>query len=255
MSKMQKSYFTKPRVGARIERLNPINRGLLGWWLFNEGAGSRIHDSSGNGNHGIATTVNSSTAWGGSPLGKSFVLNGSSDFITITPSNTLRPLTSLSIVAIVNGTGADDGNSVVTHRGITTRVSWSIENTTIVGNRMLNTVSDDGTLGASNHKLWRNSAGFICFDKTWHSVVMTFDGPTSTFLMYIDGRRDRGAIPVANGNIKFLHDSTLNLYFGCRGDETKQWDGSFSDVKMYDRALSNREIHTLNVNPYGGLAA
>ena len=39
--------ITKPPPGASVDWGNSINRGLISWWLFNEGAGARVADIAG----------------------------------------------------------------------------------------------------------------------------------------------------------------------------------------------------------------
>lgn len=46
-------FVSKPPLGVQLDWTNPINRGLVGCWIFNEGGGTRANDLSGNGNHGL----------------------------------------------------------------------------------------------------------------------------------------------------------------------------------------------------------
>ena len=43
----------KPPRGARLDPGHPLSRGVVGYWLFNEGVGGRVNDLSGNGNTGV----------------------------------------------------------------------------------------------------------------------------------------------------------------------------------------------------------
>jgi len=43
----------KPLLGTLLDRTHPLSAGLIGAWLFNEGAGTTAMDSSGNGWHGV----------------------------------------------------------------------------------------------------------------------------------------------------------------------------------------------------------
>ncbi len=74
--------ITKPLPGATIDYGLPITRGLVGLWLFNEGAGSRVADT-GKGNHGAITNVDLTSAWSGSPQGGGLILDGIDDFIDL----------------------------------------------------------------------------------------------------------------------------------------------------------------------------
>ena len=63
-----------PRFGHRVDRTDPILRGLVGWWPLNDGAGTKAKDLVGGGNDG---TLNSNVAWGTSSVGTVAVFNDS----------------------------------------------------------------------------------------------------------------------------------------------------------------------------------
>jgi hypothetical protein len=44
--------YQKPMLGAMLDYSDPINRGLVGCWLMNEGCGNQVRDASGNGLNG-----------------------------------------------------------------------------------------------------------------------------------------------------------------------------------------------------------
>ena len=48
-------WIQKPPLGIQIDWSNPITKGLVGCWLFNEGSGDKVYDLSGNGNTGTLT--------------------------------------------------------------------------------------------------------------------------------------------------------------------------------------------------------
>jgi hypothetical protein len=54
--------------------------GLVGWWKLDEGEGSIVRDSSGNGNNGIAI---GSPTWTTGPAGVALSFNGTTDYIRI----------------------------------------------------------------------------------------------------------------------------------------------------------------------------
>lgn len=78
-----KGWQTKPKPGCMIDPTHPLSRGLVGCWLFNEGAGSRLTDISGYGNHGVLTNMNPESDWVGSPHGGALDFDGSNDFINV----------------------------------------------------------------------------------------------------------------------------------------------------------------------------
>ena len=42
----------KPVLGTRLDSRHPLSQGLVGCWLFNEGAGTSVADLSGNNKYG-----------------------------------------------------------------------------------------------------------------------------------------------------------------------------------------------------------
>ncbi|MBE3101472.1 MAG: hypothetical protein IMZ47_04285 [Firmicutes bacterium] len=65
----------KPVLGTQIQTGHPLARGIAGCWLMNEGSGSYIYDSSGNGYIGTLGTGATSPTW--SSNGLSFGANQS----------------------------------------------------------------------------------------------------------------------------------------------------------------------------------
>jgi hypothetical protein len=119
------------------------------------------------------------------------------------------------------------------------------------GAQLVVVLSGNGTTGAGSNKTY--TASFIAFDGIWHQIAFTFDGPSSTLELYVDGRRDPATSKSVDDAITSLHDSTTDINFGMRGGDTAHWDGSLSKVDVYDRALNAEEIIELNVRPYAGL--
>lgn len=64
----------KPNLGDRINWGDPITKGLVGCWLMNEGSGNTVYDLSGSGNNGTVTGA----TWTGSTFGPCLSFDGSS---------------------------------------------------------------------------------------------------------------------------------------------------------------------------------
>lgn len=256
MIAFEPSMLTKPRPGAIIDLLHPINRGLIGLWLFNEGSGSRLADISGKKNRGIITNVDLASAWAGSLQGGALRFDGINDHVIVPRSNSLRPLPSISVIAYINGSGVGAFDYIASHYNATgNQRSWTLQ-TSAGGDLLTVVLSGDGTAtGAGNAKSYTTSAGFIAFDTTWHQVGFTFDGPSSTLELYVDGRRDAQVAKGTDDAITSLHDSTSDIAFGSQGSGSGNWDGSLSYLSIHDRALTEREIAHIYTNPYTGISA
>jgi hypothetical protein len=129
--------------------------------------------------------------------------------------------------------------------------SWHIS--TLGGGSHFNVLlSDDGTLAPGHHKSYFSNGNFVALDNTWHTLGFTFHAPTSTLKLYVDGRENIGASKEFDDAITSINPET-SLNFANDLNSVRHWAGSLDDVKIYDRALSGREMHILNVNPYLGL--
>lgn len=51
------SHLSKPILGTQLNWAHPLNKGLAGFWLMNEGHGNKIQDLSMNGNVGTLTNM------------------------------------------------------------------------------------------------------------------------------------------------------------------------------------------------------
>jgi hypothetical protein len=79
----------------------PTNQGLVGYWSMNEGAGTKVNDSSGNGNTGTITGA----AWTNGKHGNALSFNGSSDYTNVPDATLLNP-TNITMSAWVKTTTA-----------------------------------------------------------------------------------------------------------------------------------------------------
>ena len=251
---MQRIAIIKPVPGATIDYGHQINRGLIGWWLFNEFAGSRVADISGNANHGTITDVDLTAAWTGSPHGGALALDGVDDHVIVPRSHSLRPLTSITVVARVIGTGVGSNDAVLGHWLSTGgQRSWLFQTAADPSLFAVN-LSDDGTLGAGNRKNYLSSIASL--DGNLHQIAFTFNGPSSTLQLFVDGALDNNVTKSDDDAINSLHDSTGDLVFGAQNDGgASHWSGAIDDIKIYNRALTPLEIQQLNTDPYLGILA
>jgi len=72
---------------AAYAALEGQGSGLVAWWKFDEGSGTITYDSSGNNNHGI---IRGSPSWTSGISGGALSLNGTSNFVYIPYSESLR---------------------------------------------------------------------------------------------------------------------------------------------------------------------
>jgi hypothetical protein len=76
-------HTSKPPPGTLVDWAHPLAQGLIGAWLFNEGAGVLVNDATGMGHNGVVTTPDAATQWQGGPLGTEFYVGGTSGHVLV----------------------------------------------------------------------------------------------------------------------------------------------------------------------------
>ncbi|MEZ5965838.1 MAG: LamG domain-containing protein [Planctomycetota bacterium] len=91
------------------------------------------------------------------------------------------------------------------------------------------------------------------FDDTWHHLAFTYDGPTDTVRTYLDGAPQTSQSPT--GELTISGTGPLNVgYVGGAGTPQRFFTGSVDELGIYDRALSDSEIHAIFVAGSSDLA-
>jgi hypothetical protein len=90
-----------------------------------------------------------------------------------------------------------------------------------------------------------NSTPGIMFDNSWHHVVITSTGTSSTAVMYVDGN----LVVDTQAGIDSQLDLQTTLWLGTRSDiavnGVNDFTGSIDDLKIYSRALSAGDVTEL----------
>ena len=214
---------TKPPAGTQINPLHPLSNGLVGCWLFNEGAGSLANDLSGNKNHGRLTNVAPNvqgSGWGVDGL----KVDGVDDYVDCGNINIVDDWTvcfwvkSIDVSDVVNyPIGLD------IEKGIGLGGSW--EN-----------ISNDIYVWDNNVVLHGGSS-IVAGD--WYFVTVTKNGTTYTIY--------ENSTQVASGVRGDINIS--NLYIGTRSDGYS-FGGSIRFVYIWNQVKSAEEISWLYREPY-----
>ncbi|MEM7129936.1 MAG: LamG-like jellyroll fold domain-containing protein [Chloroflexota bacterium] len=209
-----------------------IGLGALGYWKFNEGGGTVVHDASGNRNAGTLT---------GSPLWQSdgpqlannagsLTFDGVDDFVTLGVAGELGELVSNFSVA-----------------------SW-IYPTELTGSQRMISTARNGNVGWGFGTL-ENGLRFTLYGRlnydsttialplnTWTHVVAVLDS-NNTVTFYVNGAV---AETVAGGG-DGLPNPTDPIMIGAAtaingSTPVDLWPGSLDDLYVYDRALSTNDV-------------
>jgi len=204
----------KPPRGTQLDRTNPLARNLGLYWLFNEGAGSRISDLTGNGRMG---TLNGVPSWAEGRFGSALYYDG-------------------------------DDDSVETSSSVGTLLIQRTVGSPYQSFRTLINDSDDKIL-----LLIYNSSGVntvsISSDSAvetgvWYHAVFILDSDYDA-RMYVNGVQQ-----TATGYAGSFYNANDVLRLGSRTGTTDDLKGKIDNVMIFDRVLSASEITLLGREPF-----
>jgi hypothetical protein len=245
----RQSYITKPRQGVRLNTAHPLAQGLLGYWIFNEGSGSRLNDISGNGNHGSLTNfglTGPSSNWVGSKLGGCLNFDGVNDMVNVaTSKGIIGSLRAFTIAAWVKFTDAS-ASPIIYAEGNTSAVNplyiMRIDTTGVLFGQ---------TRGTSSSPLNIPKGTKVVNDGVWHHVAITVGSTGIINKMYVDGASDA----FTGTNSAIAAQNTTNskigaLVYASAPSGTAFFPGSIDEVRLYSRMLSESEIRALYTTPH-----
>lgn len=223
--------------------ISPTN--LVAYWPFD---GTYSESVSGGNGSGVSTSfVN---GFKGQAL--QGALNG---FASSDPTNAVKALTSFTLSFWVNtpppSTGVIGLFSLSKTDGYWGNIEMFVENGSSNANGKLRTVLYNGT-GDTTFA----SDGLLNLFDRWVSITLSYDGPTSTYRLYVNGslvstitRTGFGNLSVKNagkiifGTPQFMATPSI----GCCGPQS--WasflTGQLDEVRIYNKVLSAEEINAL----------
>jgi hypothetical protein len=225
-------YKQKPPMGWPLD----YDSGLVpnvGFWLMNESSGIIVPDLSGNGNTG--STAGWNIPWVSGPHGSTLQFTGgTNNAVTVQHSESLNLSSQVTVVAhfIHDGAGWDTHNTVVAKGAWDDAYGLLVLDTGIARFTAETAAAGDDYVDASNAV----SVG------EWIHLVGTYDG--SALKIYINGVLDNtyvrsGALATNGNDIQFQ-----------MGDNNWEWDGRFSFVFIYNRALAASEVSKIYTEPF-----
>jgi hypothetical protein len=227
-------------VTVTVSNTTPV-QGLVCYWTFDEGTGTKAGDSSGSGNTG--TLVNGPT-WTTGEISGALSFNGVNNTVT-TPGINLSGTRAASVSLWVNRTYSKAGGhtlfeSTANFNKSTTGFGlFPDDSTTCSGGGMLLGVR--GNAG-NNLKCYAQPSSGV-----WHHLVAVFDKSQSApneVNLYIDGvLQTAQAQPYSSNNTNNF--ATNPLYLMSRGSKQQFCAGVIDDFRVYNRALSLAEVQQL----------
>ena len=239
-----------------ISRPSTHNLGLVGHWTFdgkNVVSGVAL-DSSGSGNNGNLKNIATSTFYSYGKIGQGFNFDGADDHVRV-PSSIAFDFAStggFSYFAWFKKEGtcsSAQGNEVFTSRFGTdheVRTWW-------FGCR--------DTAGTNPNKLIINvlqgtgnqvsvTSNTAINDGAWHYGGWVYDGSANQLSLYLDGVLQNASTTAFTGSFNVANPVCIGSYgTNCNGKNDDggayEYDGSFDEVRVYNRALSAGEIKNL----------
>jgi hypothetical protein len=198
--------------------------GLIGYWNFDEGEGTDVHDLSGGDRDGELTNTTESDVWQDGILGGSVCLDGVNDQFTIQASG-FSAIKTFSLW-LDPGFALEANGTAVSLFG--SNGQWSI---------LLNdfNASISGEILGIRHK----SSGEMTYvteananlSDGWNHLAFVWDGGLSRYRMYLNGT-EADVNASAEGHFPF--GGTHNFYFA--------YAGKIDEFRLYDRSLSAAEV-------------
>ncbi len=223
-----------PRVGELIVPALPGDDNLAGAWSFDEGSGTKVADSSSNGNTGSAM---GSPAWVAGKVGSGALkFDGTDDLVEIPDSSSLDIEDTLTIAAWVNLTDitptaffvakSPSGSAPNNYPG-----NYEFRTEAATGRLQLGHQTAEGT-----QYIFYTSEGALAVDEWLHIAVTLAEGDAVRF--YINGIPAGTAAQTQPFGI--LNDNAVSI--GTRKDKYGFTGGMMDDVRVYERVLSAAEI-------------
>ena len=206
--------------------------GFAAAYSFDEGSGSTVADTSGNGDTGkIQGSTWSTTA----KYGKAISFNGTSSYIDLGNPASLQSKGSMTWSAWICATGnpPDDGQIVAQSNDNT---GWQFKTSPDTGGRTF-AIAVSGTAGSLTQ---RYSKTTLSLNK-WYHVAGVYNASARTLDIYVNGVRDDGVLSGTVPAAQVLPN--LNTTIGKRSGGF-YFRGIIDNLRIYNRALAPTEIQT-----------
>ena len=205
---------------------------MVAAYAFDEGSGTSVSDSSGNGNTG---TVSGATWVSSGKFGKALSFNGSSALVSVPDAASLHFGSAVTLEAWVDPSAVSAAWRDVIYKG--SDAVYLESSSTGTGNAP----AGGGTFGGQDEFAGGSSA---LAANTWSYLAETYDG--STIRLYVNGTQvgslaASGAVLSSTSPLQIGGDSLFGQYFS----------GLIDDVRVYNVALSPAQVQSDMTTPVG----
>ncbi len=233
VSAVNKNGTSAPSNVAEVRAHDNIAEdGLVAYWDFNEGNGTKLHDLTGHGHDGAAKGEVSWTQGIWDSQGLEFHGTGNAkSHVDVMDSTELDFVAqqSFSLVAWVRPSSLPDHESGVVAKSREAGAWYGLY------------LSPGGTWSFRGAGAKMDIRGGLALADTWQQVIAVQDGVAGTRTLYVDGEMvAQGAAAMANG--------TGGLWIGQGNADNEAFAGLIDDVRVYNRALTAGDVQRLYGN-------
>jgi len=237
---MRQIFTQKPSLGTPINFSHPLAKGLVGFWLFNEGSGDLVQDLSENDNHGtlknMAFPSTTTSGWGPGENDADINFDGNDDYVSIANNSILNITGEITIELLVKGRNLRSDKWC----GLVTKGGYYHDSTGY------DLIMMDGRLRFELYGLTTNNIDIyttISDDVLYH-IIAVYN--LATIEIFKNGKTVGS---VASTGVVSTNTDVLSI--GRRSEVTDELNGIITYIKIYNRALTSMEIEELYINPYG----
>jgi hypothetical protein len=210
---------------------------LLAHWKLDETHGNIAYDSSGSGYDGMAYG-NPQWQSNAGKIDGALLFDGDNDYIELPIGSLINELINCTFTTWVNFSNTGGNWQRIFDFGTGTRVNMFLTPRTDTNGPMRFAITITGSSDED-----RTTAP-ATLPSGWHHVVVTFDQDNTTHLLYLDGE-----VVAENTNARYtpsnLGNTTQNWLGRSQYPVDAYFSGSLDDFRIYDTALTKREIQTV----------
>lgn len=203
---------------------------LAAHWKLDEGSGTTVSDSSGNGHDGVLI---GDTAWIDGHIGGALVFDGNEDFVEIADSNDWNIVNQITVSAWIKVDAFDKQWQAIVSKGDR---SWRLQRNS--GEKSLEFACSGLIIPGNRWGAVHGKAGIV--DGQWHHAAGVYNGEEIS--LYIDGKLDVSA--QASGKIRVNDKGVL---IGENSEKRGRfWIGAIDDVRIYSYGMTAQEVAALS---------
>ena len=224
-------------IGSATTTAATTPSGLVAAYNFNEGAGTTVTDSSGN---GVSGTLQGASWTSAGKYGNALSFNGTSSFVDLGNPSALQLTGSMTVEAWVRATAnpPDDGQIVAKAND---SGGWQLKTSPDTGVRAFGAKIS----GSSAVQRYSNTVPAL---NTWYHVASVYNASTRSLDVYVNGVLDSGTLRGTVPTSQILQNVNVNIGRRTGG---YYFNGIIDEVRIYNRALLQTEVQTDMNTPIG----